>query len=89
MPIQLYNFIFSNKFMEHYRSFFPPDLGPNCLQRLSADNTSRQTTKVAARNVYSELICHILSVFMPIQLYNFIFSNKFMENIVDPEQLAS
>ena len=24
------------------RCFVGPDLGPNCLQRLSADNTSRQ-----------------------------------------------
>ena len=24
------------------KSFVGPDLGPNCLQRLSADNTSRQ-----------------------------------------------
>ena len=26
--------------------FVGPDLGPNCLQRLSADNTSRQRVEV-------------------------------------------
>ena len=28
------------------RHFVGPDLGPNCLQRLSAANTSKQTVKV-------------------------------------------
>ena len=27
------------------RRFVGPDLGPNCLQRLSADDTGRQTVK--------------------------------------------
>ena len=28
------------------RCFVGPDLGPNCLQRLSADNTRRQSVKL-------------------------------------------
>ena len=30
---------------DHARHFVGPDLGPNCLQRLSADDTSRQRVK--------------------------------------------
>ena len=30
---------------DQVRHFFRPDLGPNCLQRLSADNSSRQSVK--------------------------------------------
>ena len=29
------------------RHFVGPDLGPNCLQRLSADDTSRQRAKTS------------------------------------------
>ena len=39
---------FFKKFQEHYQSvkhFVGPDLGPNCLRRLSADGTSRQRFK--------------------------------------------
>ena len=30
---------------DQVRRFVGPDLGPNCLQRLSADDTSRQRVK--------------------------------------------
>ena len=32
------------------RRFVGPDLGPNCLQRLSADDTSRQTVQLIGEN---------------------------------------
>ena len=32
------------------RRFVGPDLGPNCLQRLSADDTSRQRVKLIGEN---------------------------------------
>ena len=32
------------------RRFVGPDLGPNCLQRLSADNTSRQRVNTISQN---------------------------------------
>ena len=47
------NFFFQNNFLEYHQSdkqfdpdqfrrFVGPDLGPNCLQRLSADDTGRE-----------------------------------------------
>ena len=41
-------FVFLLRSLEHLdqaRCFVWPDLGPNCLQRLSADDTSRQRVK--------------------------------------------
>ena len=32
------------------RRFVGPDLGPNCLQRPSADDTSRRTVKIPEAN---------------------------------------
>ena len=37
--------------LDQARHFVGPDLGPNCLQRLSADDTSRQ-------RVNDKTICH-------------------------------
>ena len=37
------------------RHFVGPDLGPNCLQRLSADDTSRQRIKVGVLFTKKEL----------------------------------
>ena len=39
------------------RRFVGPDQGPNCLQRLSADNTGRQrvTPKQNSENVFAEI----------------------------------
>ena len=39
--------------------FVRPDLGPNSLQRLSADNTSRQRVKVVAIYMVSKP-CHTI-----------------------------
>ena len=37
------------------RDFVRPDLCPNCLQRLSADDTSRQRVKIGV--VFGEVNC--------------------------------
>ena len=35
------------------RHYVSPDLGPNCLQRLSADDTSKNTLSVAGKSTDS------------------------------------
>ena len=48
-PVDFFKIIFFEKFFQEYhqsvKHFVGPDLGPNCLQRLSADHTSRQEFK--------------------------------------------
>ena len=39
--------------LDQARHFVGPDLGPNCLQRLSADDTSRQRVKL----LNAEVLC--------------------------------
>ena len=38
-----------------------PDLGPNCLQRLSADSTGKQRVKLAERSRCIRSVYHITS----------------------------
>ena len=53
--------LFKNLFQEHYQcqtvyiiqSSVGPDLGPNCLQRLSVDDISKQRVKVGV--VYGKM----------------------------------
>ena len=41
---------------DQVRRFLEPDLGPNCLQRLSADDTSRQRVRLATSLINNSLI---------------------------------
>ena len=38
---------------DHLRSFVRPDLGPNCLQRLSSDEASRQRVELSIHEIFS------------------------------------
>ena len=40
------------------QDFVEPDQGPNCLQRLSADNIGRQRDKT--KGIIAQLICALL-----------------------------
>ena len=45
------------------RRFVVPDLGPNCLQRLSADDTSRQRVNACVTTAADDTVCDICLVF--------------------------
>ena len=43
--------------LDQARHFVGPDLGPNCLQKLSADDTSRQRVDMSRIHVLSVIFC--------------------------------
>ena len=49
--------------LDQAQHFVGPDLGPNCLQRLSAEDTSRQRVKeerhLSATSVYKKRLIHV------------------------------
>ena len=44
------------------RHFVGPNLGPNCLEMLSADNTSKQRFNSIALRMVKSLIIHIMAL---------------------------
>ena len=67
------------------RHCFGPDLSPNCLQRLSADDTSRSFTIYLLGN-FSCFFCHLLTFYI-----NFFSKNSLRNTLrvsisLDPDQ---
>ena len=57
----------SNSFdADHVRCSFGNDLGPNCLQRLSADDTSRQRNKQLCPPTLVVFFCNMGGYYFPL-----------------------
>ena len=63
--------------LDQAQHFVGPDQGPNCLQRLSADETSRQTVKQTFFSThltfYKIICCSIYNVTLPISTHKLGF----------------
>ena len=71
---------------DQVRHFVGPEVGPNCLQRLSADNTSRQrdNLQVEERNIAN---MNTISLSLLVVTYSCLL--KTFANSLDQDQITS